>query len=91
MSPDEIALVQLQALVGLPGALRIITNEVADESRDERDPLRFVAHDVVSIEGPTPAGTYVVRSAEGDWCEGKPAALLKRLREYNDAVAAQEA
>lgn len=44
-------------------------------------PESMVIHDVVRIE-PVKDGRYRAYSAERDWCEGPPAALLKRLQEW---------
>ncbi|RJQ04810.1 MAG: hypothetical protein C4551_10040 [Bacillota bacterium] len=99
---EQLAVAQLEALVKVPGSLKVITNEVRPDLRkdpaDPRSPIRddvleadpaalkkvgtFVLHDVVRLEGPTHRGTYVASTAEGDWCEGYPADLLKRLQEW---------
>ena len=50
-------------------------------------PRHFVIHDIVSV-APAPGpraekGLYRAHSAEGDYCEGQPEALLARLTEVN--------
>lgn len=45
-------------------------------------PATMVCHDVTALEGPDERGRMIARTAEGDWCEGRPAALLKRLQEW---------
>lgn len=91
----ELAIAQLEALATVPGALRVITAEVQpalrETKRDPRSPARadvdltrpasFVCHDVVAVQGPDARGRYRAVTAEGDFCEGQPAALLRRLTE----------
>jgi hypothetical protein len=87
------AVQQLQALVEVPGALQIITNEHAhangknpspeDCERAEAtldQPAHFVCHDVVEIED-AGGGLYRAKTAEGDWTVGKPSDLLRRLQQ----------
>ncbi|KKN26267.1 hypothetical protein LCGC14_0876420 [marine sediment metagenome] len=84
-------------LAGEQGALRIITNECASKSCNAsghnegrynlRDPRHFVIHDVVRLEGPNHRGQFKAHSAEGDWCQGQPEALLPRLLEAGKAGA----
>lgn len=45
-------------------------------------PRHYVIHDVVRLEGPNEQGRCRALTAEGDWCAGRPAALLKRLQEW---------
>jgi hypothetical protein len=45
------------------------------------DPRHFVIHRVVTLEGPNHRGQYTAYSPEGDYCIGKPDALLVRLTE----------
>jgi len=45
------------------------------------DYRHFVRHDVVRLEPVEGTNRYRAHSAEGDWCEGEPAALLARLTE----------
>lgn len=99
----SLAVQQLEALSSIPGALKIITNEVQPDLREDRKDRRsaakadvdlhrpdsFVCHDVVRIEGPDHRGLYTAFSAEGDWCRGEEKALLARLQEWN-AVQTQE-
>ncbi|KKM82273.1 hypothetical protein LCGC14_1321220 [marine sediment metagenome] len=85
----------LKALAQEPGALRIITNECASKSCNASghneslfkltDPRHFVIHDVVRLEGPNHRGQFKAHSAEGDWCQGQPEALLPRLLEAGKA------
>jgi hypothetical protein len=99
---EQLAAATLTALAQVPGALKVITNEVLPSLRkdeaDPRSPIRadvlavypdalrrvstFVLHDVVEITGPDERGRYRARTAEGDWTEGHPAALLRRLQEW---------
>lgn len=51
------------------------------------DPALYVCHDVVRLEGPDASGAMTAYSGEGDWCQGQPAALLRRLREAGVAAA----
>ena len=94
---DEMAVRQLEALVNVPGSLKIITAEVRPELREDagnprslaregvdlRNPATFVIHDVVRLEGPDDKGRYTACSAEGDWTVGLSSALLKRLQEWH--------
>ena len=110
MDEQELALAELEALVKVPGALKIITSEIRPELRqdpdDPRSPVRedvapeggeegfvradellrspatFVLHDVTRLEASAHLGMVRAHSAEGDWTEGRPTALLKRLREW---------
>lgn len=105
MDRDQ-AIAQLEALLTVPGALKVITNEVQPALRadktDPRSPFRedvladapnaaksaasFVCHDVVRLEEARGAagenGQYVAYTAEGDYCQGQPEALLVRLQEW---------
>lgn len=45
------------------------------------DPAHYVIHDVTRLEGPNHRGLVTAWTDEGDWCQGTPAALLKRLTE----------
>lgn len=95
MDDNERAIASLEALAKIPGALRVITNEVRPELREDRKEARsaakedvdlrdhatFVIHDVVAIEGPNEKGCYTATTAEGDWCMGYPVDLLNRLTE----------
>ena len=95
----------LKVMVGRPGALRIITAECVSKActgavtgsagHDEslfkvKDPRHFVIHDVVRLEGPNHRGQFKAHSAEGDWCEGQPEALLARLLEAGGAGSMAE-
>lgn len=98
MDEQEQARQELEALVKVPGALRVITNEVVPELRqdmkDATSPIRegkealllqpdtFVIHHVTRLEAVEHRGTLRAHTDEGDWTEGRPAALLKRLREW---------
>jgi hypothetical protein len=90
---------ELEALSKVPGALRIITNEVHPDLRMDRgdprsqlpegsdadllSPSTFVIHDVVRIvDHPSREGALRAYSAEGDFCEGYPEALIVRLRAW---------
>jgi hypothetical protein len=93
---EDTTVAELKALIQIPGALKIITNEVQPELRqdrqdprsapaddvDLRDPQAFVCHNVVELEGPDDRGRYRARSAEGDWTVGYPEQLLSRLRQW---------
>jgi len=46
------------------------------------DPRHFVLHDVVKLESREDKGRVRVYSAEGDYTEGKPEAVLSRLRQW---------
>lgn len=95
---EQLVADQLAALAGIPGALRVITNEhvhdgsLTCEDVEELygwslfDPRHFVVHDVIGIEDRV-GGKLRAYTSEGDWCEGLPAALLKRLQEFNRYVA----
>jgi hypothetical protein len=87
------AVQQLEALLGVSGALQIITNEHAhangknpspedceraDATLDQ--PAHFVCHDVTGVED-AGGGLYRAKTAEGDWTVGKPEDLLKRLQQ----------
>ena len=98
----ELAIIQLSALTKIPGALRIITNEIRPELRYDtenpnspirsdilsnspdilKSPAAFVVHNVVQMRGPDHHGLYRAHSGEGDYCEGRPEALLRRLQEW---------
>ncbi|KKM69529.1 hypothetical protein LCGC14_1449880 [marine sediment metagenome] len=90
----------LKALAQEPGALRIITNECAPKAcnasgHDESlfkltDPRHFIVHDVVRLEGPNSRGQFKAHSAEGDWCQGQPEAVLARLLEAGGANLAAD-
>jgi hypothetical protein len=96
MDQDKVAMQELEALAKVPGALRIITSEVRPEFREDRkdarsaakadavltDPATFVLKDVERIEVIAHRGTVRAYSKDGDWTEGRPAAVLKRLREH---------
>lgn len=51
-----------------------------------RRPDSYVLHDVTRIElaggAPGEGGQYVAYTAEGDYCQGQPEALLVRLQEW---------
>lgn len=51
---------------------------------DLKNQRHFVLHDVVRIEGPNHRGQYTAYSdpKHRDYCEGRPAALLRRLTEW---------
>lgn len=57
-----------------------------NEKKHDPDILKavstFVLHDVVRLEEIEHRGVIRAWSAEGDWTEGKPGPLLKRLREH---------
>jgi hypothetical protein len=96
MDQDKVAMQELEALAKVPGALRIITSEVRPEFREDKkdarsaakadavltDPATFVLKDVERIEVIEHRGTVRAYSKDGDWTEGRPAAVLKRLREH---------
>jgi hypothetical protein len=82
---DDTTVAELDALVKIPGALKIITSEVKAKLPKNADltlPSSFVCHDVVELAGPDDRGRYVAYSAEGDWTMGYPTALLSRLRQW---------
>ena len=65
------------------GMLQIITAE-PDPDRptdDPADPRYYVAHTVTELEEREDSPVMRARTAEGDWCAGQPAALLRRLME----------
>ena len=95
----------LEELVKKPGALRIITAECVPgkctggptnpAGHDEalfkvKDPRHFIIHDVVSLDGPNHRGQFKAHTAEGDWCEGQPEALIARLLEAGGAGSMAE-
>jgi len=85
MEQDDTAVAELEALLAIPGALKIITNEPNPDAPDNADlrlPSSFVCHDVTGITGPDERGRYLASSAEGDWTLGYPSALLSRLRQW---------
>jgi len=47
------------------------------------DPRHFVIHEVVSLEA-RPDGTMAAVTAEGDWCVGSPAGLMRALRKARE-------
>lgn len=95
---DEQAMAEMTMLMQVPGALRIITNEVRPDLRqdpgDPHSPIRggeeglllrpdtFVIHEVTRIEAIPHRGCVRAYSAEGDWTEGRPESVLRRLREW---------
>lgn len=97
MDAREQAIIELQALVQVPGALRIITN-IPDPDGAElpvQDPRHWVQHPVERLDGPNAKGLYTAVSGEynaaeygyndrltHDECTGQPEALLMRLREW---------
>lgn len=104
LSPEERAAIraqaiaELEALVKLPGSLKIITNipDPAGADLPTEHPKHNVHHDVVEIaEWENHNGQYIARSAEYnakdygyddrmtfDYITGQPDALLVRLREW---------
>lgn len=82
---NDLAIQQLQALLTVPGALKIITSEQAGNDLPLTDPRAFVCHDVTHFEGPDDKGRVKAHTAEGDWCLGYPADLLPRLQEAGRA------
>lgn len=80
------AIQQLNALVQIPGALQVITNQHAHEGDCSSieatldQPAHFVCHDVTEIED-VGGGLYRAKTAEGDWTVGSPDDLLRRLQE----------
>jgi NADPH-dependent 2,4-dienoyl-CoA reductase/sulfur reductase-like enzyme len=94
----ELALAHLQALVKSPGMLKVVTADHAcpggpqPKTPEERAACEAhavsvkkaphqVLHDVVRIEQRAD-GKVVAETAEGDWCRGYPADLLRRLLEH---------
>jgi len=77
---------QLVALLAVPGALQVITNEHAhggDCSTSEvplDQPAHFVCHNVTEVED-AGGGLLRAKTAEGDWTVGKPEDLLRRLQQ----------
>lgn len=75
----------LVELLAHKGQLKVITNEAVDKERTDGvtplNPAYFVQHDVVKIE--KQRNKLRAYTEEGDWCEGKPCALLGRLTEHN--------
>lgn len=95
----------LKELVKTPGALRIITAECVSKKCTEgptsptghdtdlfkpKDPRHFIIHNVVSLDGPNQRGQFKAHSAEGDWTQGQPEALLARLLEAGGAGSMAE-
>ena len=93
---SEQAIAQLKALIEVPGALKIITNEPRPIEAQKAlwggeesafvpfplsDPRAFVCHDVTRLEGRNEKGYVAAHTAEGDVCIGSPEALLPRLLE----------
>jgi hypothetical protein len=83
----DLARQQLDALIEVPGALKIITSE---ETKDGRgypvtDPRHYVLHDVVRLEEiPSQPNQIRAWSAEGDYTQGSVAAVLRRLQQWAD-------
>lgn len=92
---ESTAVDQLNALVQIPGALKVITNEhdhanglhptpedcaAVETTLDQ--PAHFVCHDVITVED-TGGGLYRALTDEGDWTVGYPDDLLKRLQQAN--------
>jgi hypothetical protein len=84
---------QLEALVQIPGALKVITNEHAHANGlapypedcvtagiPLDQPAHFVCHNVTEIED-VGGGLYRAKTSEGDWTVGKPEDLLRRLQQ----------
>lgn len=46
------------------------------------DPGHFVVQPVVRLEGPDERGRMTAYTANGDYCTGRPAAVLSRLRQW---------
>ncbi len=82
----------LDDMLNIDGVLRIITNECVSSAcqggyHDETafrttNPRHFVIHAVTHLED-TPEGLVAAHTADGDWCLGYPADLLRRLTEWN--------
>ena len=80
-------------MVQVEGLLRIITNECVSsnckgDEHDESeyrlvDPRHFVIHKVVDLKDVGTKGQMRAYTAEGDWCQGQPEPLLRRLQEWN--------
>ena len=94
----EAALAHLQALVLSPGMLKVVTADhacpggpqpktVEERAACEAHPISVkkaphqILHDVVRLEQ-RQDGKVVAETAEGDWCRGSPADLLRRLLEH---------
>jgi hypothetical protein len=74
----------LVELLAHKGQLKIITAEVDKNhppTMTSLNPAYFVQHDVVKIE--KTGDKLYARTEEGDWCRGRPRALLARLTEHN--------
>jgi quinol monooxygenase YgiN len=75
----------LAALVGVPGALKLVTPVPRDPDHpgDPRDPRSFVWEDVVAIEA-HPYKDHLLRAvtAEDSWCDGTPDTLLAKLQDW---------
>jgi len=84
LSDATIATIKLFKLLEVEGALRIITAKPDPKGAmyPDTDSRHFVIHKVVAIDGPDQFGNLHAVSAEGDWCDGKPTALLRRLQEW---------
>lgn len=96
MEEDKQAITELEALAKVPGALMIITSEIVPQFRRSKDDpssapkegaalavaTTFVQHAVTRLEVIEHRGTIRAYSDEGDWTEGRPVALLRRLREH---------
>lgn len=89
------AMDQLKALLTVPGALKIITNEPISNPPEgllPQHPHFWVASDVVRIEGPDHNGNVTAFAAKDpytgrtDRCKGHAHALLGRLTQYNRAA-----
>lgn len=78
MTNDEATAILREFMDSRPSVLKIITDEVADKTRDPRDIRYNVCHVVTSVELDTKRRA-VAYSAEGDWTVGAPVAVLKRL------------
>ena len=96
---DDLAFDQLKALAAVPGALKVITSEVQPALREDKKDARsaakpdvdlrqvstFVLHDVTHLDGPNERGLVTAHTAEGDYLQGHPAAVLARLTEHQRA------
>ena len=94
------AITTLEQMVETVGVLRLITNECTSgacnpSGHDVKafpltDPRHFVVRNIVSLEGPNSKGQFKAYTAEKDWCQGQPDALLARLLEAGGAGSMAE-
>lgn len=87
---NKRAMEQIKALLTVPGALKIITNEPMGNPPNgllPKHPHYWVAQNVTRIEGPDHKGVVTAMGEDGKtYCQGHAWALLGRLTQYDRAA-----